>query len=53
VRVVVDQAVDEMRVPVRLGAETLEAGDGAALSAEPVVALEALENSDLRVFDLA
>jgi hypothetical protein len=38
---------------MRLGAETLEAGDGAALSAEPFVPLEALENSELLVFDLA
>jgi len=38
---------------VRLGSETLEAGDGAALSAEPAIALEALENSELLVFDLA
>ena len=38
---------------VRLGAETLAAGDGAALSAEPAVAFEALENSELLVFDLA
>jgi hypothetical protein len=38
---------------VRLGRETLVAGDGASLSGEPSVELEALEDSQLLLFDLA
>jgi hypothetical protein len=38
---------------VQLGAKTLAAGDGAALSAEPAVVLEALEDSEVLIFDLA
>jgi redox-sensitive bicupin YhaK (pirin superfamily) len=38
---------------VRLGRETLAAGDGASLSDEASVELEALEDSELLLFDLA
>jgi redox-sensitive bicupin YhaK (pirin superfamily) len=38
---------------VRLGAETLEAGDGAAFSAEAAVRVEAVDESQILIFDLA
>lgn len=38
---------------VRVGTETLEAGDGASFSEEPVVRVEALDDSEVLIFDLA
>jgi hypothetical protein len=38
---------------VRLGADPLRAGDGAAVSGEGAVHLEGLEGSEVLIFDLA
>ena len=45
--------VQVARGSVKLNGETLVAGDGAALSAEPGLALEGLEEAEVLVFDLA
>lgn len=45
--------VQVARGSVRLGDQTLQAGDGAALSGERAVALTALEDAEALVFDLA
>ena len=45
--------VQVARGSVKVNGETLVAGDGAALSAEPGLALEGLEEAEVLVFDLA
>ncbi|HSD19128.1 MAG TPA: pirin family protein [Anaeromyxobacter sp.] len=45
--------VQVARGKVRLGDETLSAGDGAALSGEPEVRLEGVDAAEVLVFDLA
>ena len=45
--------VQVARGSVKLNGETLGAGDGAALSGEPGLALEGLEEAEVLVFDLA
>ncbi len=42
-----------LRGKVRLNGETLAAGDGAAISDEPTIAVSAEENSEVLLFDLA
>jgi quercetin 2,3-dioxygenase len=45
--------VQVARGAVKVNGEALKAGDGAALSSEPVLALEGLEQAEVLVFDLA
>jgi redox-sensitive bicupin YhaK (pirin superfamily) len=45
--------VQVLRGDVRVGAEALRAGDGAALSGEREVRLEATDDAEVMVFDLA
>jgi quercetin 2,3-dioxygenase len=45
--------VQVARGSVKVNGETLKAGDGAALSAEPLLALEGVEQAEVLVFDLA